>query len=129
MKKTFLLSAAALLSTLLAAPAFAYGSADDDWGTPADRRWSRSHDRFESIQYLREKLHQEMAERRHVEWTYNQARLRRDWPTVRFERGRLDRLDDQIEQHRHELHRAYEYARRNRHDHDAWRGDYGYRYN
>ena len=129
MKKTSLLSAAALLSTLLAAPAFAYGSAGAGWETRSDRQWSRSHDHFERIQYLRAKLHQEMAERRRVEWAHDQARLRRDWPAVRFERARLDRLDRQIEQYRYELHRAYEHARRDRYDRDAWRDDYGYRYN
>ncbi|MBL8250675.1 MAG: hypothetical protein JNK31_03285 [Candidatus Competibacter sp.] len=130
MKKS-LLGAAILLSGLLSAPAvMAYGGADD-YREVRYGDWSRAHSRhhFERIRYLRAKLERGRDERRRAEWAYNEARRRGDWPTVRFQQARLNRLDREIDRDRYELHRAYEQARRNRYRHEVWSDEYSYRYN
>ncbi|HAO33265.1 MAG TPA: hypothetical protein PLP22_02140 [Candidatus Competibacter sp.] len=130
MKKS-LLGAAILLGGLLSAPAvMAYGGAHEYWETRySDRKWNGSRHHSERIHHLRAKLDRSQDERRRVEWAYNQARSRGDWPTVRFQEARLNRLDREIHRYRYELRRAYEQARRDRYRHEVWSDEYSYRYN
>lgn len=130
MKKS-LLGAAILLSGLLATPAvMAYGGVTDAYREVRYGDWSGSGSRyhFEKIRHLRAKLDRGRDERRRVEWAYNEARRRGDWPTVRFQEARLNRLDRQIERYRYELRRAYDQARRDRYRREVWGDKYSYRY-
>lgn len=128
MNKTLMFCASTLLCSLLAAPVvFAHRYDDGNFYQSGGRHHGHHHD-YKKIKYLRAQLERNQAERRRVEWAYNQARRVRDWPTVRYEQARLDRLDREIRHDQYELHRAYEQARWDRHD-DAWRGEYGYEYN
>lgn len=129
MKKALIFGTTTLLCSLLAAPV-AFADRDDDWDTGQNdwRHHEHRHD-FNRIQHLRAQLERDMAERRRVEWAYNQARRAGDWPTMRYEQARLDRLDREIQHDQHELHRASQQARWDRYHHDAWRGEYGYEYN
>lgn len=135
MKKALVLGAATLLSVLTATPpAFAYyysdnyRASDNYRETRNDWRWSETRSPSERIRHLRAKLDRDLSERRKAEWAYNQARARRDWPTIRFQQARLDRLNREIQRNRYALNRAYEQARRDRYRYEVQRDSYNYRY-
>ena len=129
MKKS-LLGAAILLGGLLSAPAaMAYGYGDDyREARYSERGLTGSRHHFEKIRHLRAKLDRSQDERRRVERAYRQARSQGDWPTVRFQEARLNRLDREIQRYRYELRRAYEQARRDRYRHEVLSDEYSYRY-
>ncbi|MBK8181504.1 MAG: hypothetical protein IPK63_00775 [Candidatus Competibacteraceae bacterium] len=130
MKKNLLVGTIALLGSLLAAPAAMAYQHIETTGPARISHWEHHSHRHSSnkIHYLRAKLDNQQAERRRVDWAYNQARRMGDWPTARFEKNRLSRLDREIRNTKRELSRAYEQSRwRNRYN-DGWRGEYSYGY-
>lgn len=127
MKKALIFGTTTLLCSLLAAPAAFADRYDDRDGRQSEWRHHERHHDFKKIKYLREQLERSKAERRKAEWAYNQARRVGDWPTVRFQQARLDRLDRKIRHDQKELNRAYERARWDRR-HDDWRDEYSYKY-
>jgi len=129
MKKALIFGATTLLCSLLAAPAaFAHRYDGGNFYQSGGRHHGYHHD-HKKIKYLRAQLERNKAERRKAEWAYSQARRVGDWPSVRFQQARLDRLDREIRQDEYELRRAYERTRRDYRDHrNAWRDEYSYHY-
>lgn len=129
MNKTLMFCASTLLFSLLAAPAaFAHRYNDGNFYQSGGRHHGHHHD-YKKTKYLRAQLERKKAERRKAKWAYSQARRVGDWPSVRFQQARLDRLDREIRQDEHELRRAYERLRwDHRYRRDTWRDEYSYHY-
>lgn len=130
MKKMLMICATTLFCSLLAAPAvFAHDYDDGNFYQSGGRQYGHRHHDHKKIKYLRAQLERSKAERRKAEWAYSQARRVGDWPTMRFQQARLDRLDREIRKDEYELRRAYERLRwDHRYRRDAWRDEYSYHY-